>query len=805
MRSYKLYTGSILLLLAIILVSCQNTGTGSSAAKDYPITPVPFTYVKLQDNFWLPRILKNTEVTIPIAFGQSEETGRIKNFEVAGGLKAGTFCGIYTFDDSDVFKIIEGASYSLMVKPDAELEAYLDTLIYKIAAAQEEDGYLYTNRTILGDSAYAMAGPERWSNVTEHSHELYNAGHMYEAAVAHFQATGKRTFLDVAIKNANLIDREFGWGKIEKYPGHQEIEIGLVKLCRATGDQRYLDLAKFFLDVRGPGGWEYNQAHKKPVDQRDPVGHAVRALYMYSAMADVAALTGDTAYLHAIEEIWSKLIQTKFYITGGVGQSGSNEGFGADYDLPNLSAYCETCASIANVFWNERMFLLTGESKYIDVMERTMYNALLSGVSMDGNLFFYSNRLESNGADRRQEWFGCACCPSNITRFLPSVPGYIYAQRDDDIYVNLFISSETNFETTKGKIKLTQQTDYPWNGNIVLTVDPEVTAEERILVRIPGWTGNKPIPGILYNYYQSNETQPSLKINGEGSSYDIENGYMVINRKWNKKDQLEIVFNMPVRKTRSLDVVKQDKGRFVLERGPLVYCLEDADQDITGVRHVFASLNNPATVHFKENLFGGIPTVEISGEKLQAHIDGSISKGKAYELTAVPYAYWANREPGQMLVWIPDQAEFGTPAPAPTIAFLSQKSGSGAKGNLELLSDQYEPLNSNDHTVGYIHWWPANDTIVWLEYDFKDPEKVSKVRVYWFDDGPDGGCRIPASWRVLYNHGNEWKEVQNLSDYTITKDAYDEVKFEAVSTQAIKLEVKLQKEYSSGVHEWEIK
>jgi len=412
---------SILWLCLIIITSCTNKSF-KKAKNSYPIIPILFTDVQLHDNFWLPRILKNTEVTIPIAFKQSEETGRIKNFEIAGGLTQGTFCSKYAFDDSDVFKIMEGAAYSLMIKPNPELEAYLDSLIYKISMAQESDGYIYTNRTILGDSAHEMAGPERWSQVSEHSHELYNVGHMYEAAVAHYEVTGKTSFLDIAIKNADLIDREFGWGKIEKYPGHQEIEIGLVKLYRITGDPRYLDLAKFFLDVRGADGWEYNQAHQKVVDLQEPVGHAVRALYMYSGMADVAALTGDQAFLSAINTIWENIVNKKIYITGGVGQSGGNEGFGPDYELPNLTAYCETCASIANVFWNHRMFLLSGEAKYIDVLERTMYNALLSGVALSGNLFFYPNPLESDSSHKRKEWFGCACCPSNICRFLPSVP-----------------------------------------------------------------------------------------------------------------------------------------------------------------------------------------------------------------------------------------------------------------------------------------------------------------------------------------------------------------------------------------------
>jgi DUF1680 family protein len=796
----------ILFLISIAFGSCDFKSKSATSKNDYPITPVPFTDVHLQDDFWLPRILKNTVVTIPIAFAQSEETGRIKNFEVAGGLSEGTFCTRYAFDDSDVFKIIEGASYSLMIKPDPELEAYLDSLIYKIAAAQEEDGYLYTNRTILGDSAHEMAGPERWSQVSEHSHELYNVGHMYEAAVAYFQATGKRSFLDIALKNANLIDKEFGWGKIEKYPGHQEIEMGLIKLYRVTGDKRYLDLAKFFLDVRGPDGWEYNQAHQKPVDQHEAVGHAVRALYMYSAMADIAALTGDTAYLNAIESLWENLVQKKIYVTGGVGQSGGNEGFGPDYELPNMSAYCETCASIANVFWNQRMFLLSGDSKYIDVMERTLYNALLSGVSAGGDLFFYPNRLESNGTDRRQEWFGCACCPSNISRFLPSVPGYIYAQKKDDIYINLFIPSDAEFKTDHGNFSLSQHSDYPWQGNIRVVMNPEKEMTQKIHIRIPGWAKNKPMPGSLYHYYRMVDSKPVVKINGEETNYETKKGYMIIDRSWKVNDRLEVEFDIPVRKVLAYDSVKADRGRFTIERGPLVYCIEDADQQQSGVRHIVTDIDGKFVARTTGDLWGGITTIGFEGRLLHGQVDGSVqSEGGPLQLTAIPYAYWANRDPGQMLVWIPYRKDRATPAPAPTIAFKSQKICPGAHGNPEVLSDQYYPINSNDHNMGYIHWWPAKDTIVTMEYDFEKPATVSSARVYWFDDGPHGGCRIPATWKLLYRNGNQWKPVENKTPYPVTKDAFDVVDFNPVRTDAMKMEITLQKEYSSGVHEWVLK
>ncbi|UCG28131.1 MAG: glycoside hydrolase family 127 protein, partial [Bacteroidales bacterium] len=472
-------------LAGIVILRITGCTVPEPAPEPRMIEPVPFTSVHLTDRFWAPRIKRNHDITIPIAISQSEETGRIKNFKIAGGFEEGEFCSIYPFDDSDVFKIIEGASYSLQTFPDPELEAVIDSLIYYIGHAQEDDGYLYTIRTIMGDDSHPWIG-KRWEKTHILSHELYNLGHMYEAAVAHYQATGKRTFLDIAIKSADLVDRDFGWGKFESYPGHQEIEIGLVKLYRVTGDKKYLDLAKFFLDVRGDGE-EYSQSHKKVVEQDSAVGHSVRAAYMYSGMADVAALTSDQAYVDAISRIWEDIVFRKMYITGGIGAAGGNEGFAEPYYLPNLTAYCETCASIANVFWNHRMFLHKGEVKYYDVLERTLYNALLSGVSLGGDRFFYPNRLESYGQHERQEWFGCACCPSNICRFIPSVPGYIYGKTEDRLYINLYAGNRADIDLGGNVVEIIQETNYPWDGNVKITVNPESDGNFSLFLRIPGW------------------------------------------------------------------------------------------------------------------------------------------------------------------------------------------------------------------------------------------------------------------------------------------------------------------------------
>ena len=444
------------LTLLLFIYSCSEKKTND----EYLVSPVPFTEVHVTDKFWANRIKTNHDVTIPIAIQKSEETGRVDNFAIAGGLKTGEFCSPYPFDDSDIYKIIEGAAYSLQMFPNEKMGHVIDSLVDLIGLAQEEDGYLYTNRTIMGENGHEWAGKERWVNVDDLSHELYNLGHFYEAATAYYQATGKRKILDIAIKSADLVDSVFGYGKIEDWPGHQEIEIGLTKLYRVTGEKRYLDLAKFFLDVRGTGDVHekktYNQSHLPVVQQTEAVGHSVRAAYMYTGMADVAALTGDQKYINAITTIWKDVVHKKLYITGGIGAAGGYEGFGGAYELPNMRAYCETCAAIANVFWNYRMFLMTGEAKYIDVLERSLYNNVLSGVSLSGDHFFYPNPLESVGQYKRSEWFGCACCPSNISRFIPSMPNYIYAQKDDQLYINLFVPSTTTFKTKKGNIQLTQ-------------------------------------------------------------------------------------------------------------------------------------------------------------------------------------------------------------------------------------------------------------------------------------------------------------------------------------------------------------
>jgi DUF1680 family protein len=799
----KLTSFLLLITAGILLISgCSR----SSSSGDYPIQPVPFTSVKLTDNFWAPRIKKNADITIPIAFSYCESTGRVKNFEIAGGLDTGRFQTIYPFDDSDVFKIIEGASYSLQTFPDPELDAYLDTLIYKIGLAQEDDGYLYTNRTIAemhgGAGLHEWASKNRWELDSILSHELYNLGHLYEAAVAHYQATGKRTLLDIALKSADLVNRDFGWDRIKVYPGHQVIEMGLVKLYRVTGEKKYLDLARFFLDVRGPKGEAYNQANKKVVDQKEAVGHSVRATYMYSGMADIAAIEKDKAYLNAITKIWEDIVYGKIYITGGIGATGGNEGFADPFVLPNMSAYCETCASIGDIFTNHRLFLLHGETKYIDILEKTLYNSMLSGVSLSADRFFYPNPLESNGQHERSAWFGCACCPSNIARFVPAIPGYVYAVTDDDIYVNLYISNNAEINIGKKKVAISQKANFPWDGKVEILVDPETSRKFSMKVRIPGWAVNEAIPGGLYRFESQNSEAYKIMLNGESIKSEIKNGYAEIKRQWKKGDKIELDFPMPVRKVVADERIQADVGKIAVQRGPIIYCAEWPDNNKGNVLNFVLNREAPFMTEFVPSLLGGTQIIKTAGFQTQKTLDGKIDKLPVEPVMLIPYALWNNRGPGQMMVWLPVTTESSHPLPAPTIACRSKVRASKITRALSAVNDQVEPQSSNDQSVTYYHWWPDKDQGVWVEYDFDKPEIISKTRVFWFDDGPDGGCRVPDEWEILYLSDNVWKPVNTKMAYKVTKDGWDSVAFESVKATAVKIKVKLNKDFSSGIYEW---
>lgn len=813
----------LLLSISTIIALSPSAGNCREIAKDYPIQPVPFRSVHLDDGFWAPRIETNRVETIPFAFSQCEKSGRMDNFERAAKALHGEIFSNheppgYPFDDTDPYKVLEGASYVLATRPDPELEAYLDRLIAKIAAAQEPDGYLYTARTIDPQHPHAWAGHARWLNDPDQSHELYDSGHLFEAAVAHYQATGHTNLLNVAIKNADLLWQVFGPGTNQLkgiWPGHEIVEMGLVKLYRATGNEHYLQLAKLFIDGRGPGGDEYHQSHIQPVLQREAVGHAVRASYLYSGMADVAAMTGDHNYTTAIDRIWDNVVSKKLYITGGIGALGSGEAFGPDYYLPNMSAYSETCAAVGNDYWNSRLFLFHGDARYIDVFERTLYNGLLAGVSLDGKKFFYPNPLESIGQHSRSPWFGCACCPGNITRFLPSIPGYFYAQQKDVIFVNLYASGTATIRLESGAIvDLKQQTRYPWDGKIKLTVAKlDGNADSRsftLKLRIPGWARNEPVPSDLYRFADKSDEPVRLALNGKPLPAEVQSGFAILTRKWTPGDVIELNLPMPVRRVIANDQVQSDRGRVALQRGPIVYCLEWPDNG-GHVRNLMVPDTEPLEASFESNLLGGLEVINGTAYSLKTGERDEVVR-TPQKFRAIPYFAWANRGHGEMMVWIPDGEKSAHIQAKPSVSTTSRITLSHPGANPEAINDQLAP-DTNDQGTNvffagneepFFHWWPRKGGPEWVQYDFAKPAKISSAEVYWFDDTGRGECRVPESWRLLYHVNGEWQPVKNPSAYACKANQFNRTTFSPVETDGLRLEVRLQNNWSTGIYEWRV-
>jgi len=645
-------------------------------SKDYPIHAVPFMQVALTDNFWLPRIKINADVTIPASFQRCESTGRVKNFVMAAEHK-GKFCTIYPFDDTDIYKTIEGASHSLSLFPNAALKAYIDSLITIIGKAQEPDGYLYTARTINPNDVGPWVGKQRWEKERELSHELYNAGHLYEAAAAHYLATGEKNLLNIALKNADLVCSVFGpaQGQKKVAPGHEVVEMGLVKLYRITGNTKYLSTAKFFIEQRGhyngydstsKDEWKngkYWQDDKPVVEQTEAEGHAVRAGYLYSAMADVAALTGDTALLNAIDRIWENEVSKKIYVQGGVGAVGDGERFGENYELPNATAYNETCAAIANVFFNYRMFLLHGDSKYIDVLEKTLYNGLISGVGMNGKSFFYTNAMQIKNSFQhpdmeatRSGWFPCSCCPTNVVRLIPSVPGYVYAQKDNNVYVNLFISGNTTLNVNNKQVQIVQQNNYPWDGNLKFNITLKAATAFNLLVRIPGWARNEAIPSDLYQFANASDNKVEIKINGQPAEYTMQNGYAVLNKTWKRGDIVEVKLPMEVRRVVANENVKDDIGKVALQRGPIIYCAEWVDNNGKAANIIIPN-NATFTTEFKNDLLNGVEVIKGNVPAVVVSNDGNSVSTTNEPFTAIPYYAWAHRGKGEMMIWFPTKVQ----------------------------------------------------------------------------------------------------------------------------------------------------
>ncbi len=827
----------------------------AGAQKGYPISPVSFTQVKVAPNsFWGERLQASRDVTIPLAFSKCESEGRYKNFENAAAhlkdpSKVFKVNGVgYSFDDTDPYKTIEGASYILQTYPDKRLRAYVDSIIDIIATAQEPDGYLYTARTQNPADPHHWAGPTRWSKEEDLSHELYNLGHMVEAAVAHYQATGSRKFLDIACRYADCVCREVGPnpGQACVVPGHQIAEMALARLYLATGEQRYLDEAKFLLDYRGKTTitHDYSQAHKPVVDQDEAVGHAVRATYMYAGMADVAALTGDSAYIRAIDRIWDNIVNRKLYITGGIGATASGEAFGPNYYLPNMSAYCETCAAIGNVYVNYRLFLLHGEAKYYDVLERTLYNGLISGVSLDGGAFFYPNPLESMGERQRQAWFGCACCPSNICRFIPSLPGYVYAVRtgnnvngklsnskSPDIYVNLFLPNSTNINVGKKMVALTQTTAYPWDGEVTIRIDKNTVGEFNLKVRIPGWARGKVVPSDLYHYTDDQRLGFSVIINGITVPLLVgDDGYINIERRWKRGDELLLCLDMEPRVVRAIEKVEADRGMVAIERGPIVYCAEgvdNADFDIMSVLinqqpTIDVRPNQPFTYQAADPAPDGsapVPDGSPSGPRTPHLLTQLVTDAqtlafdpqgrlttKNVRLTLIPYYAWCHRGRSNMKVWLPQDLRATRPAEPPTLASESKIESSMRIPALSSINDRLVPKDGNDRSIPYTHWWPKQGSTEWISYTFKQEATVQSSTVYWYDDQPWQGCKIPDSWCLYYRDSNgQWQPVTNPDAYPVAKGVPCTVNFDPVKTTAVKLEVKINDDKSAGIFEWSVR
>ncbi len=744
---------------------------------------VPVTQVQFTDQFWAPKIETNRASTLPQCFRQCEETNRIRNFEVAGGLKNGQFDGIF-FNDSDVYKVVEGAAHILASYPDSEIDSCLDRWIDKFAAAQQADGYLNTYYTLVEPD-------KRWTNLPV-MHELYCAGHLFEAAVAHYRSTGKRSLLDIAIKFADYIETVFGSGRRSGVPGHQEIELALVKLYEVTGEKRYLDLAIFFIDQRGLTGAEYCQDHLPVRQQKEIVGHAVRAMYLYAGVADVARYTGDSDLFSCMDRIWEDVTSRKMYVTGGIGPSGHNEGFTIPYDLPNETAYAETCAAIGMVLWSHRMFLLHGHSKYIDVLERSLYNGLLSGISLDGDNFFYTNPLASHGYHHRQPWFGCACCPTNVVRFIPQVGGYFYATSENNLWVNLYANNQAVISMGGQTIKISQESEYPWQGQVKLTLDTSQVREFRLCLRKPEWA-----------------KQVGLKLNQ--NIVDIvanSNGYLEINRVWQTGDVVEIDFDMPVERIIANPQAKSNLGKVALRRGPLVYCLEAIDNG-KSLRDIALPISSPLQAKFEPDLLGGVMVLHGAANRRQFdnwdnQLYQTISADQETQITAIPYFTWDNREPGQMIVWLPESTILTTPMLIPTLASKGELSASHIFGQLMAVTDCMLPAGSADQTQPKFTWWDKRGSKEWICLVFDEPVQISETSVYWFDDTGLGECRPPESWWLEWDNDGQWQEVEKPSEYGCQLDIFNTVAFNSVTTQKVRIMVQLKDNLSAGILEWRL-
>ncbi|MHB8095279.1 MAG: glycoside hydrolase family 127 protein [Candidatus Aminicenantales bacterium] len=736
------------------------------------IQAVPFTDVKIADGFWTPRIDVNRNVTIPYLYKKFNEGNRTET------------------------KTLEATFFELAKSPDPVLESLADGWLKKLLPAPAED-----------DSEERVYPPIS-----------LGSGHLYEAAATHFETTGRKEFLNKALASADSIVAAFGPDKRRDVPGHQGIEVGLVRLYRATGNQAYWKLAKFLLDERGSARTlngrklygEYAQDHIPVVAQDTAVGHAVRAMFMYMGMADIAEINHDSAYLGALDKIWDDVTYRKLALTGGIGPRRLFEGFGEPYELPNLICWNETCASFGDALWNHRLFLHHGDAKYLDIMERTFYNGFLVGVSLSGDRFFYQNLLKSTGNFERSEWFGVPCCPPNVARLIASLGSYVYARSGDNLYINLFLGNQARIKLDHNVVDIRQETRYPWDGAVRMTVDPDSKAPFALLVRIPEWAQNRPLPGDLYSYVPVAETPVSLKVNGLPAELAIEKGFARIERTWAKGDVVELNLPMPVRRALSNENIKENRGRIALERGPIVYCAEWPDNG-GKVLNLVVPDEAKLGAAFRKDLLGGVGVITGKVTALDRGNDKILIRRKVHNLTAIPYYAWANRGQGEMAVWLARDESKALPPPALTIASTSRVSSSEnrmkaptgstpAPGieNLAAVNDQAEPVDIFDGSTPFLRLLPAEGSPAWIQYDFKKAERVSSAEVFWLDD--HRFCRIPESWRLLYRDGEEWKPVANLGPYPVETEGPSRVGFTPVKTTGLRLEIQPAKQvYDNGI------
>ncbi|BBO34810.1 glycoside hydrolase family 127 protein [Lacipirellula parvula] len=812
-----------LALLAVPAAAAERTG--------YPVTPASFEAVTLTDEFWLPRLQTQRKVLVPYSFQQTEQA--LGDLKVAAAILAGDkpekLPAPERFRTSDLFKVMEGAAYLLAVERDPELERQMDKIVEVIAAAQEPDGYLHPARTLYPHLQIDMMGDGKYA-YEDHSHELYICGHLYEAAVAYFHATGKRALLDVAEKNAQHVERVFFAGDpayndgkpVNQAPGHEEIELALVRLAEATKNPRYLKLAQRFLDIRGvthrPEGEgvfspTYAQQHAPVTKQTEPVGHAVRATYLYAGMADVAAMLGVNAYDEALDKIWTNIVDTRMHITGGLGAVHGIEGFGPEYDLPNADAFNETCAAVGNVFFNFRMFLLERDAKYLDVAEVALYNNVLAGVNFAGDRFFYVNPLAADGARPfnhghagRAPWFGTACCPTNLARLIPQVPGMIFASDDSGLYLGLYAASRTKLSLAGTPTEVVETTKYPYDGRVEVTLRPERPTKFAVRLRVPTWTADRFVPGELYHYANSNESAPpiSVKVNGAEVKFQTTKGFAIVEREWQADDRIELLLPMPVRASRCRNEVAADRGRIAVTRGPLVYCAESPDNQ----GHVFNYLVSAENVADSANeKFVSIAGAEVLSLSVDAIRSTKAESLEAARLTLIPYFAWDNRGTASMEVWIPaneatlraneikvsDNAEQFKSAHA-SHTFDQDREAAIIDGRL--------PKNSFDTTIPRWTSWPERGKPQTVELELAKPTDIRTVEVYWYDDR--GGVQAPESWMMETYADGQWAPfaLYNTDAYGVATDQFNVVHPAApLTAERLRLNIQPRPDAAAGILE----